>query len=130
MRKLTITLCLSFAVLLGSVGVSMSADFRNCEQEYKKKNYNAAARLCLPFAEQGNATAQKNLGFMYHNGDGVSQDYKTAMKWFRLAAKQGHATAQYNLGLMYRNGRGVPQDNKTAVKWWKLAAEQGVAVAQ
>ena len=26
-------------------------------------------------AEQGNAEAQNNLGFMYHKGEGVTQDY-------------------------------------------------------
>ena len=60
------------------------------------------------------------------NGDGVPQDYKEAVKWYRLAAEQGYADAQYNLGLMYSNGEGVPQDYKEAVKWYRLAAEQGV----
>ena len=40
-------------------------------------------------AEQGIATAQTSLGFMYGLGQGVPQDYKTAMKWFTLAAEQG-----------------------------------------
>jgi uncharacterized protein len=67
---------------------------------------------------------------MYDNGTGVLQDYKTAVKWYRLAAEQGIASAQSNLGVMYTNGQGVPQDYKTAVKWYKLAAEQGDAGAQ
>ena len=58
------------------------------------------------------------------------QNYKTAVKWYRLSAEQGHAGAQFNLGLMYRKGEGVLQDYKTAVKWYKLAAEQGHASAQ
>jgi len=33
-------------------------------------------------AEQGFADAQVNLGFMYHNGRGVPQDYAEAVKWF------------------------------------------------
>ena len=49
---------------------------------------------------------------MYGNGQGVPQDGRAAMKWFRLAAEQGNATAQTNLGLMYGNGDGVPQDFK------------------
>ena len=63
---------------------------------------------------------------MYDNGEGVPQDYKEAIKWYRLAAEQGNANAQYNLGLMYDNGEGVPQDYKEAVKWYRLAAEQGM----
>ena len=67
---------------------------------------------------------------MYFNGDGVPQDYKEALKWWRLAAEQGQARSQYNLGVMLKDGRGVPQDYKEAIKWFRLAAEQGVAKAQ
>ncbi len=81
-------------------------------------------------AEQGFAPAQFNLGVMYENGEGVDQDYKTAIKLYRQAAEQGYAAAQYNLGVMYRYGEGVAQDYKQAVKWYRQAAEQGVARAQ
>ena len=67
---------------------------------------------------------------MYDNGKGVSQNDKTAEKWYKLAAKQGDAYAQTSLGKMYAEGRGVPQDYKTAVKWYRLAAKQGYANAQ
>ena len=67
---------------------------------------------------------------MYENGKGVPQDYKEAVKWYRLAAEQGYATAQYNLGVMYDEGYGVPQDDKEAVKWYRLAAEQENVDAQ
>jgi TPR repeat protein len=67
---------------------------------------------------------------MLRRGQGVPQDYKTAVKWYTLAAEQGNANAQFNLGLMYDNGLGVPQDDKTAVKWYRLAAEQGITAAQ
>jgi len=38
---------------------------------------------------------------MYDNGEGVPQDYKEAVRWYRLSAEQGHAGAQSNLGLMH-----------------------------
>ena len=81
-------------------------------------------------AEQGNAKAQTFLGLMYYFGEGVAQDYKTAVKWFTLSAEQGNAQAQSNLGKMYERGKGVAQDYKTAVKWYTLAAEQGFGSAQ
>jgi len=62
---------------------------------------------------------------MYDNGLGVPQDYKVAVKWYRLAAKQGDADAQYNLGVMYGNGTGVIQDNVYAHMWWNIAASSG-----
>ena len=36
---------------------------------------------------------------MYASGEGVPEDDKEAVKWYRLAAEQGYAQAQYNLGL-------------------------------
>ena len=67
---------------------------------------------------------------MYRRGQGVPQDDKEALKWFRLAAEQGDAEAQNNLGVMYIEGQGVPQDNKEAVKWLRLSAEQRDEQAQ
>jgi TPR repeat protein len=81
-------------------------------------------------AEQGNAKAQCELGYMYDFGQGVPQDYKKAIRWYRKAAEQGYAEAQYNLGHMYDKGQGVPQDYKEAVRWYRKAVEQGYAKAQ
>ena len=61
-------------------------------------------------AEQGDASAQTNLGLMYEQGDGVPQDDAEAAKWYRLAAEKGEARAQNNLAGMYYDGVGVPQD--------------------
>ncbi len=129
MKHLT-TLCLTLAVLLGSAGVSWSADFQKGLTAYDSGDYATALREWTPLAEQGNAAAQFNLGLMYENGYAVPQDYKTAVKWYTLAAEQGNAGAQFNLGWMYVEGLGVPQDYKIAVEWYTLAAEQGNAGAQ
>jgi len=85
---------------------------------------------CRVKAENGDASAQNNLGVMYHTGLGITQDDKESVKWTRKAAEQGHAKAQYNLGWMYSKGDGVLQDDKEAVKWYRKAAEQGHAGAQ
>ena len=97
---------------------------------YSRKDYPTALRLLRPLANQGNATAQNNLGAMYGKGEGVPQDYAEAMKWYRKAAEQGNADAQLNLGNMYAKGEGVPQDYVQAATWFRKAAEQGNAVAQ
>jgi TPR repeat protein/antitoxin component YwqK of YwqJK toxin-antitoxin module len=44
-------------------------------------------------AEQGNADAQNDLGFMYDNGIGVPQDYLLAHMWFNLSASNGNEDA-------------------------------------
>ena len=76
-------------------------------------------------AEQGDATAQFNLGNMYASGRGVLEDDAEAVRWYRLAAEQGDADAQFYLGVMYASGDGVPEDDAEAVKWYRRAAEQG-----
>ena len=81
-------------------------------------------------AEQGNATAQFSLGFMYANGEGVPQDDSEAVRWFRLAAEQGDAAAQLNLGLMYANGEGVLKDSVLAHMWSNIAGANGNEVAR
>ena len=81
-------------------------------------------------AKQGDLVSQIELANAYRNGIGVTQDYKTAVKWFTLAAQQGDAVSQFNLGIMYSFGLGVVPNFKPAVKWYKLAAEQGNPLAQ
>ena len=76
-------------------------------------------------AAQGNAIAQKNIGNLYYNGDGVAQDYEETMKWYRKAAAQGNAFAQYIIGALYEQGKGVEQDYEEAMKWYQKAIEQG-----
>ena len=87
-------------------------------------------RATLQAAEQGNASAQFNLGVRYANGRGVPKDVIEAAKWYRLATEQDHPKAQFNLGAMYARGWGVLQDAAEATKWYRKAAEQGHAEAQ
>ena len=63
---------------------------------------------------------------MYRTGQGVPQDYETAVKWYRLAAEQGDAIAQLNLGNAYARGQGVIQDNVYAHMWMNIAASSGI----
>ena len=82
--------------------------------------------MCSSDLEQGYGGGQNNLGLMYENGKGVPQDYKEAVKWYRLAAEQGLAQTQFNLGRMYYNGQGVQQDYVSAHMWWNIAGSNGL----
>ena len=120
---------LTLSLLMGS-GVVVAANFTKGLEAYNSGDFKAALEEWIPLAEQGNAIAQNNLGFMYGHGKGVPDSGKNAVKWYTLAAEQGHVKAQYNLGLVHDYGRGVPENDKTAVKWYTLAAEQGHAKSQ
>ena len=76
-------------------------------------------------SKTGNTGAQHNLALMYEKGEGVPEDDKEEVKWYRLAAKQVYPHAQYNLGLMYAEGLGVIQDNVYAHMRWNIAASSG-----
>lgn len=76
----------------------------------------------LQIARKGDAKAQYSLGRIYDRGEGVSKDYKEAVRWFQLSAAQGYAPAQHNLGVMYAMGQSVPQDDIQAYMWLSLAA--------
>ncbi|MBT3906977.1 MAG: sel1 repeat family protein [Rhodospirillaceae bacterium] len=130
MRKLTTSFLVTFAILLGSAGESLSADFKKGVTAYKNGDYVTALHELEPLAKQGDAGASTILGGMFTFGKGVPQNYKIAVRYYLVAANQGIAFAQYSLGNMYSNGEGVPQDYETAVKWHTFAANQGHARAQ
>lgn len=129
MRKHIGIWLIALALWAGSVTVSL-ADFQAGMGAYKSGDYKTAFREFKSSADQGDATAQFILGFLYFHGQGVAQDYKEAVKWYRMLAEQGVALGQYNIGQMYRRGQGVAQDYKEAENWYRKAAKQGHASAQ
>ncbi len=105
------------------------ADFQAGVDAYERGDYDTAMAEFRPLAEQGDASAQYNLGLMYDKGQGVPQDNTVAVKWYRLAADQGYAKAQNNLAAMYYSGKGVLKDYVFAHMWANLAASQGQKIA-
>ena len=82
-------------------------------------------------AERGEAIAQRKLGSRYANGQGVKQNFQTAVKWYTQSAKQGDIIAQVSLGQIYADGNQVvPKDLQASLYWYRLAAEQGDLNAQ
>ena len=80
-----------------------------------------AAEWYRKLAEDGNAEAMLNYGYMLSNGDGIAQDVAQALEWYRKSARGGHSSAMYNLGEYYRAGKGVAK-NETAARFWFLRA--------
>jgi hypothetical protein len=66
--KRLLPVLIGFVVLLLSSTEGWSADFQEGWDAYTKKDYATALREWKPLAEQGNADAQHNLGFMYEKG--------------------------------------------------------------
>jgi len=93
MRKLLIVLGVCVAVTVGSSSVAV-AGLEEGFAAYKRGDYATALKEFRALASEGDAVAtvaQANLGMMYENGHGVTQDYKEAANWYRKAAEQGCA---------------------------------------
>ena len=117
----------TLAMLIVPVVAASSAaagSFEDGVAAYDRGDYPTALKLWRPLAEQGNAVAQTDLGWMYVAGEGLAKDYAEALKWFRLAASRDYE-AQHALGFMYEAGLGAPKDLVQAYMWLSLAAAHG-----
>jgi TPR repeat protein len=118
-------LMIAVAILVTSMTASLAQDFQTGYEAYQKGDYATALSIWLPLTEQGDAEAQNWLGVMYEFGDGVPQDDKEAVNWYRKAAEQGNAGAQNNLGSRYILGKGVIKNIVLAHMWYDIAASNG-----
>jgi hypothetical protein len=84
----------------------------------------------LSRAEAGDSIAQYEMALRYADGEGVPQNYQSAMAWFAKAAANGNDDARWKLGLGYIKGIGVPHDERKAAVWFKRAANHGDIRAQ
>lgn len=93
------------------------------------QNYLEAKKWLTAAAAQGDLAAQKDLAYLYLNGQGGEQDYKKAFALYEKAAMQGDGMAQANIGLMYATGTGVNVDKVRGYAWYSLAANAGTTFA-
>ena len=77
---------------------------------------------CNTAAQDGDASAQFDMGLMHELGLGLKQDFNKAASWYKQGAEQGHSKAQNNLAAMYERGWGVEQSMEQVQRWlvlWK-----------
>jgi hypothetical protein len=91
------------------------------------QDYGEAVRWYRKAAEQGCASAQYALGFMYDQGRRVPRDHFEAVRWLRKAAEQGNEAAEAGLMLMYYRGQGAPQNYAEAARWGSKVLGKAVA---
>lgn len=130
-RKVAINLSLSF--LLFTLGVAFLAPIRafsDGTSALVHGHSSTAMQLMYPLPNLWAPKVQLDHGIIYFKGDGISQDYVEALKWFQRAADRGDAIAQSYLGVMYGNGLGVQKDFSQEFKWNQKSAEQGYSHAQ
>ena len=71
------------------------------------------------------AESCSNLGVLYHNGQGVRQDYAKAAELLKKACGMKNGIACNNLGVLYGRGEGVRQDKSIAKQYYGKACDLG-----
>lgn len=85
-------------------------------------NYAIAFCIWQPLATEGDNRAQYNIGWMYHNGYGLSINDEIALYWWLKAASTGSADAHFALGDLYASGQGVEKNMAIALGWYISAS--------
>lgn len=103
-------------------------------QAYDAGRYAQALKLLTPLANESNSQAQFRLGMMYYLGQGVPEDEKLAVYWFKKAAALGNTEAMFELGNAFLLGHQaallVPEPDREAALWYFQAGSAGHAEAQ
>ncbi len=76
----------------------------NSTMFFESPDYPRAAYWYEKAAKQGHGTAMNNLGNLYYQGEGVSQNQKLAFYWYSESAKAGNDLGELNLGDMFASG--------------------------
>lgn len=100
------------------------AKYQLGRSHYFAKRFVEAADCFTDSAEKGDHRAQDYLGRMYHDGQGLAQNYEKALFWLEKAASQDNPDSCYDLGKIYRNGKLVKKDNKKALIFFEKAASK------
>lgn len=108
-------------VVLAPCAAPLADPLEDAMVAYEHDDYATASSLWRALAEQGDARAQVNLGFLHANGHGVAFDYAEAVRWYERGAAQGDALGQWSLGFAYAHGLGVDRDPVRAHAWLRLA---------
>jgi uncharacterized protein len=106
MKRFTALLVLSTAAIAARAG-----EYEDGMRYLAAGAYPQAAAAFELAGAQGNAAAERQLGFMHYRGQGFAQSDTAAAAWFERAATHGDLQSQINLGQMYENGLSVPQSD-------------------
>lgn len=107
-----------------------SQDLGSGKAALEAGRYSQALKILLPLANAGNDEAQRIVGEMSYNGQGMNRSASASFAWNEVAAGRGNMIAQYNLGYLYEKGDGVAASRTEAIAWYTRAAMQGYSPAQ
>lgn len=123
-RKIITTALCALALSLSSAHADASLVNEGLEL-YNNGKISEAKILWEKAGEEGHMSAYYNLGLLYYDGEGVSQDKTKAKELWDLSCDGGYILSCTNLGYMYNNGDGVRQDVQKATELYDKACNAG-----
>jgi len=125
MRNKHLAAIVFFVFALITVNAS-ATDREGAVEAMRVGDFAEAYCIIRPMAEDGDADAQYNIGWMYLNGYGLRINGGLALKWWQLASAQGHSDASFSIGTLYSLGEGrVAKDLDLAIDYYLLAVTDG-----
>lgn len=123
----SLTRLLLFALLATfNYGNANAQNIEDAVEAMRSGNFAIAYCIMRPIAEQGDADAQYNLGWMYVNGYGLRVNDSLALDWWKKASRQGHVDASFSIAMLYSLGEGeVRKDTNAAIDYYLKAADAG-----
>ena len=123
-RRLALGLAVGAAFVGLAVAAPALAGYDEGLSAYQNQDYATALRELQPVADQGDGQAQRLLGLMYRDGQGVPQDAVRAYMWLDLAATNGQDTAASERDALAQS---MTPDQKTEaqrqVEAWRLGSD-------
>ena len=80
-------------VLFVIVPAPALAGFDEGREAFIKSDWQTVKSEMLPLAQEGDAKAQIVMGLLYARGDGVTQDWDSAVYWFSTATESARTMA-------------------------------------
>ena len=102
----------------GNVGAQREAAI--CYEELNQPE--AAARLFLSAADQGDIFSKEKMGEYFAEGYGCPKHEALAIEYYIKACNLGSINAMLTLAYRYANGDGIKQDLQQAIHWWMKAS--------
>ena len=95
----------------------------------RAKDYQKAKAYFEEATQLGFVRSMVNLGVLYLQGEGVTQNYQTAATLFKKGAERSDSYGMFFYAECLSEGKGVQKDASGATEWAKKAAQAGNPMA-
>jgi hypothetical protein len=115
-----------FSRLFGAesdAAASVQSKIASAVTAYNRRDYRTSVKLLGELAAEGNAAAAGLLGEAYFHGNGVPQNYDSALRLIMTASEGLVSRALFQLGTIHEHGITVDSNAAKAFAFYSLAAD-------